>query len=345
MAVSRIGMKLALLGACLAGGPAVAQTVAPPPVPFPVLAPASAPATDDIVEEIGTPAQVAARFDRSDRFTIPIQIDGQGPFQFIIDTGSQRTILSRELAKALRLTPDQPVRIVSMSGSQQVDTVNVGKLSFGHGDIEDFQAPILGGDNLGASGLLGLDSLQSRRLTISFPSGRMEIAESRLRKRMDPNAIVVEARSRFGQLVLVDSTAGGQKVSVILDTGAQHSIGNVALYRKLTKRDRLPTTRPIALTSVTGQEMIGQWGVVDKIKLGGVVLSGVGIVFMDASPFDELGLGDKPALLLGMDVLSGFEKVEVDFRRRSVNFLLQGGSLAPRSQMAALARMPDTVQR
>src|SRR3546814_18273537 len=35
------------------------------------------------------------------RITIPIQIDGRGPWNFVVDTGSQRTVISRALAERL----------------------------------------------------------------------------------------------------------------------------------------------------------------------------------------------------------------------------------------------------
>lgn len=312
----------------------VTLPAAPPPDGGTVPGLGADPVSPDVTMEEAR-AFLAVQQDRTDRFTIPIQIDGKGPYRFIIDTGAQRTIISRELAKMLALPAHDRVKIVSIGGMADVDTVSIGNLTYGNNNISDIRAPVLLGNNLGALGLLGVDSLQSKRLIISFPSGKMEIAKGRGR-RTDPDAIVVEARSRFGQLVLVDATAGGQKVHVILDTGAQHSIGNLALYRKLSKRNRLPTDRPIAMTSVTGQQMIGQWGMVDKITLGGVVLQGVGMVFMDAAPFDVLELGDKPALLLGMDVLSGFKRVEVDFARKSVNFLINDSALQPPARLAML---------
>ena len=40
-----------------------------------------------------------------DRVTIPISIDGKGPWPFVIDTGSQRTVIARDLAQRLALPP------------------------------------------------------------------------------------------------------------------------------------------------------------------------------------------------------------------------------------------------
>ena len=33
--------------------------------------------------------------------TVPVMINGQGPFDFVVDTGADRTVISEELAKQL----------------------------------------------------------------------------------------------------------------------------------------------------------------------------------------------------------------------------------------------------
>src|SRR3546814_11035503 len=79
----------------------------------------------------------------SRRITLPIHIDGKGPFNFVVDTGSERTVISRELASKLALAPDDPVRINSMAGITQVNTVTIPRLSYGHGMMPSVQAPVL----------------------------------------------------------------------------------------------------------------------------------------------------------------------------------------------------------
>ena len=68
-----------------------------------------------------------------DRVTIPISIDGKGPWPFVIDTGSQRTVIARDLAQRLALPPRADVTILSMTGRSQVATVALPRLTFGAG--------------------------------------------------------------------------------------------------------------------------------------------------------------------------------------------------------------------
>src|SRR3546814_6732906 len=80
------------------------------------------------------------------RITIPIQIDGRGPWNFVVDTGSQRTVISRALAERLDLPLRERVTVISMTGRAEVDTVAVPRLGFGKTVVDDIEAPVLGGE-------------------------------------------------------------------------------------------------------------------------------------------------------------------------------------------------------
>ena len=272
-----------------------------------------------------------------DRVTIPISIDGKGPWPFVIDTGSQRTVIARDLAQRLALPPRADVTILSMTGRSQVATVALPRLTFGAGVIDDIEAPVLEGEHLGAAGLLGLDSLHDRRVVLNFRSGTMDIADSGRRRTFptDPDTIVVEARRKRGQLILLDSRVNGMRVNIMLDTGSHYSIGNLALRDKLLRKKRAPDLLTATLTSVTGGTLIGEVGRIGSVALGRVNLTEVPVIFADASPFAELGMQDKPALLLGISALRVFDRVAIDFARGKVDFLLPDASAITPTRLAA----------
>ena len=326
MGLGALTIGLAMVGLMTAGAPLAAQ---------------DAPALDPAVP----PAIVRTGPSPDERVTIPIHIDGKGPWNFIIDTGSQRTVIARDLAEQLALPPRANVTILSMTGRTEAETVAVPKLGFGGGTIDDIEAPVLEGENLGAPGLLGLDSLHAKRLLLNFRTGRMEISASggsRRRIAIDPDAIVVEARRRRGQLILLDSEVNGMTVAVMLDTGSHFSIGNLALRDRLIAKKRAPDMAEAVLTSVTGGQLTGQVGRIKSVRMGRVNLIQVPVLFADASPFAELGMKDKPALLLGISALRIFDRVAIDFGRGKVDFLLPDASAISQTQLAA-AVPPDKL--
>src|SRR5579862_4916987 len=46
---------------------------------------------------------IPTRLDRIGRIVVPVMVDGQGPFQFVLDTGANSTVVSPHLASALGL--------------------------------------------------------------------------------------------------------------------------------------------------------------------------------------------------------------------------------------------------
>lgn len=273
--------------------------------------------------------------DATTRMTVPVNIAGQGPFRFVVDTGAERTVISRELARDLDLSPGRTAVVHSMTEVSRIDTVVIPGLQIGNRTVSDIHAPALSRSDLGASGMLGVDSLQRQRVVFDFGRQEMTISPSRQREERWPaGEIVVTGRRLYGRLVLVDASVDGQRVWVILDTGSQVSVGNTALRNALLRRGRLGPTRPIQLLSITGGRLDAEYSVARRIRIGGLDINFLRIAFADVHPFAQLRLTDRPAILLGMDALALFDRVSVDFANRRVRVLLDDSSQIGETRMA-----------
>jgi predicted aspartyl protease len=298
-----------------------------------LLALAALPTTDVPVPPDMT---VALGIDRSDRMTVPVRIGESEALAFVIDTGAERTVVSRQLATRLNLAAGPMLNLVTVTGSGRVGTVIVPSLELSGTRVKEIEAPALDQAHLGAQGMLGLDSLQSRRVTLDFKKNEMKVTAARHVEDTDPDTIVVTARNRYGQLILVNSRLMGERIQVIIDTGAETSIGNLALLRKLERHKKLPSLVPVTITSVTGGTMPAQFAQIDHIQIGGVDMNNIPVAFADAEPFKRFGLENKPALLLGMDALRLFDRVSVDFANKQVRFILPDQSALEQRTMMAL---------
>jgi predicted aspartyl protease len=265
--------------------------------------------------------------DNGPRMTVPVQIAGAGPYDFVIDTGAQRTVISRELASKLGLAVGRNVRLTGMTGTENVGTVVIPSISVSTLGGERIEAPALAAAHLGASGMLGIDALQGHALAIDFANQRMSVAPARKRGervRRAPDEIIIQAKSLFGQLVVTDARVAGERVRVILDTGSAVTMGNMALRRKLARRGKVV---PISLISVTGGQLTADYGTVKSIKIGDAEITDMPVAFADVPPFRVFGLEKKPAIMLGMDVLKLFTRVQIDFANRELRLSLpRGGS-------------------
>ncbi|MES2988458.1 MAG: aspartyl protease family protein [Pseudomonadota bacterium] len=259
------------------------------------------------------------------RLTVPVVVGNRGPYNFIIDTGAERTVVSRELAGSLRLNAGSPVLMTSMTGVSTVNTVIVPDLSIESiGQLHTVVAPSLGASDLGAVGLLGIDTLSKHQVSIDFSAGTMEVRPSSKRDRNRAyrrDEIVVTAKNLFGQLIVTDAYYGDTRIQVVLDTGSQVTMGNTPL-RKLIGRGRMKKAVPISLTSVTGGKMAADYTGVPDIRVGRLAFGTMPVAFADVAPFERFGLTKRPALLLGMDALRSFAKVDIDFPNRQVRFTM-----------------------
>ena len=260
----------------------------------------------------------------AERMTVPVRIAGSGPYRFVIDTGAERTVISRQLAATLGLPQGGDVNVVAMSGISRVGTVIIPSIRLSSvPEIGRIHAPALDATDLGGLGLLGIDTLQDHKVTIDFEQRTMAVSpSSKLRRteRRDPRDIVVRAKNIFGQLIVTDAEVDGKAVRVVIDTGSPVSIGNHALMRIVARRGG--KIEPLQMTSATGGKVDTHFTYAERMRIGGVELAGMPIAFADVAPFEKFGLGKKPAMLLGMNALKFFRRVDIDFPNREVRFKL-----------------------
>lgn len=262
--------------------------------------------------------------DRNDRMTVPVRIGEKGPFHFLIDTGAERTVLARHVATGLGLVSSGQGMMVSVAGTQMVDLVDIDELSLGRRSFYSLSAPLLDAQNIGADGIVGLDSLQKQRVLLDFDNNRMAIGDARELGGNRGFEIVVTARRRSGQLIMADALVDGIPTDILIDTGADSSIGNRALQRALSRRHAQETTQLIA---VTGQQITADVGMARTLKVGGLTMTNTTMVFADAPPFERLKLTRRPAMLMGMSQLRLFHRVAIDFSSRTILFDLPDNAL------------------
>jgi len=290
------------------------------------------------VDSTTTSDEIALGSDGADRMTVPVSVAGQGPSRCLVDTGSERTVISKELARQLKLTSGRAAILHSVMGANDIDTVHIPNLQVSSNTISVADAPALGASNIGADGMLGIDSLRSQRVLFDFKAKTMSITpSSQPLERMDGETIVVRARSREGRLLFTQAKVDGRRVAVIVDTGSQVTIANLALQKLLTKKGHTLLPETVTIESVTGEQMSANITRVAQVELGGVSLTDLSVAFADAHIFRQLGLDDRPALLLGMNAMKAFDRISIDFAAKKVRFVLPGTSMRSTVRMANVA--------
>lgn len=283
--------------------------------------PTAAPAAD---VEIAEAEVFELEGERYRRMTVPVTIGDEGPFRFMIDTGAQATVLSRALADRLELFDRETATLVGMASRRQVETTPIPGFALGTRRFDIQVAPVVEGAHIGsADGILGLDSLQNQRVLLDFVEQQIAVSDAESQGGNRGYEIVVKARERLGQLIITEARLDGIKVAVIVDTGAQGSVGNMALLERLRRKREIGL---VTMTDVNGQQMIGPAKLAETLTIGRAAVQNFVILFADAPPFHGLGLADEPALVLGMSELKLFRRVAIDFKTRKVLFDLPRGA-------------------
>lgn len=304
-----------------------AMSMLPSLLPVLALAWATTPASgaEPAPAAFATPADelVQLQRDRHDRMTVPVLIGTNGPYEFLIDTGSERTVLSRQVAQGIGLAVSGNGVVVGVAGAHPVELVDVDEISLGKRTYYTLTAPLLEAAHIGADGIVGLDSLQDQRVLIDFRANRIAIGDAASLGGAKGFEIVVKARRRSGQLIMTNAIIDGVHTDVVLDTGSDSSIGNLALRKAMARRARAEQT---TLFSVTGQALNADIVMASTIQVEGLQLHNTPLAFADSPAFHRLGLGKRPAILLGMAQMRMFRRVAIDFATRRVLFDLPPGT-------------------
>lgn len=336
--------RRSMVWTALLAAPVLIGATQAPPAPPAVAVPAASDAIDEVVEPSMAsdivPFIQPFDLDATRRMSVKVMVGGKGPFAFLVDTGAERTVIARELAARLDLIEGAKLRLATIGGSATVPSFRIAALQMSNLHLAAVDAPAFYGRHIGAAGLIGVDMLEERRVLIDFRKETMQVLETRKRAQpiiRDDDAIVVTARNSAGRLILSDARLNGKRIDVIVDTGAQTSVGNMALQKLVASKraNRFPFF-PTELMAVTGEDVPALRTAIKRIVINGMDVNDLPVSFADSQAFRALGLEDRPAMLLGMDSLSLFDRVEIDFPNRRVVFDLPDAAGRQSGQRMAL---------
>jgi len=262
---------------------------------------------------------------RGGRLSIPVFIDGQGPFDFAVDSAANASVIAEDLAARLALAPAGPIGMHTLIAREVVETVRASNVRSGDLNADEVRlalAPRFG--LIGADGLIGRDLLADHRLLLNFRgvalasiSRSRRVGDSILDPRRPTARFQTPAEERLRGLLMIDARSRTASAKAIIDTGAEVTIINTAFARAARASplvlDDGSTSR--TLISPTGLRVEAHPMRLRDLHFAGVGLNYVPVLVGDFHTFDLWGLSDRPAALLGTDVLGLFETVIIDLKR------------------------------
>jgi predicted aspartyl protease len=260
--------------------------------------------------------------DRIGRIWAPVLIDGKGPFRLVLDTGANGSAVTTAAAQRISQSPQSAatVRVTGFTGAAQVPVLQVGRLEIGDFVLGPAQLPVLAEVFGGADGVLSLSGLKHERIVADFAHDRLEITRSR-RQRPPYGFEVVQLRMVDG-LPMARVRVGNVVTRAIIDTGAQRSVGNLALRDALARGAMRAGTRE-KIVGVTLDVQDADRLPTPDIQVGRVMIQGLNVAFGDMYVFDQWQLAHEPALAIGMDLLGSFDMLIIDYARGEMQVRLR----------------------
>lgn len=265
----------------------------------------------------------------------PVFVNGRGPYAFVVDTGASRSVIAPRVAAELGLVPQasRPLALRGVTGGDVVPSVLVESLAAGDLILSNQRLPVVAPNVFAdADGILGVEGFERMCLEVDFQKQQISI-----RKNGCPAAGSAWARARarmiFGRLITVRARIGRTPVRAIIDTGAEHSLGNRVLLRALELEpasDAPPNARVLGATHHT---TAGSRFQAPPIYIGEIRIGNLNVTFGDLDVFRLWRLETEPAIVLGMDVLGAAAGLMIDYRRRELRILPHDGRADPALRM------------
>lgn len=146
------------------------------------------------------------------------------------------------------------------------------------------------------------------------------------------NYLVVPVRREFHGLLVADAFVGRVKTKAIIDTGAERTLGNLAL-REALRIGRDPRHHPdlTVVEGVTADLQSGEYVRAPSLTLGDIQINQIAVTFGDLHVFEVWGYQNEPAIVVGMDVLGTLRTLVIDYKRKELQLLPYDQPLTVRS--------------
>ncbi len=216
------------------------------------------------------PAEVVLSVRPSGTVRVPVTVNGQGPFDFVLDTGSSHTTVSSDLADRLALPVVAKVRVFTPSGVETQPVVKVEGMAIGSARVEGLMPSVVSNARLrqlepGVHGVIGLDFLAEFDFTVDYRRKRLtwaaEPAEGHDRLPL------VRAGDR--RLVQLPGDDPGEPVLMVPDSGSE---GFVIFERQGRTAVRVHYEDDLVDVSGLASRGAGRSGRLREFRVGGVTL-------------------------------------------------------------------------
>lgn len=191
--------------------------------------------------DLQTLAASAVKFKlfRGHVIVIPVTVNGAGPYDFLLDTGTSTTLITAEFAQVLRLRPVDRIELVTVAGSRIVprawlESVAVGARSASNQEalISDLREARAVSPEI--RGVLGQNFLSRFNYLINYRERRIEFEDGdELERSLSGERLPIEWREGRALVLARSAATENKRRRFVLDSGIANLLFFTADWRGL----------------------------------------------------------------------------------------------------------------
>jgi len=239
---------------------------------------------------------------------VPAQVDGSGPYPFILDTGADSTALYTWFAEKLKLRAGKTVDLSGQTGTTSTPTYPIKSLSIDGQAIRNVAAYGLPNRHDGGkeAGVAGNDLMDGVRVVFDFPCKQVEIhpRSAVLDAVLSKDAVQVNGGSiADGTLLTLPVQINGIKGVALLDTGSRDSRISPGFAAAAGVDPSSSAFRDADLIyGANSKAAVSRTGPVGTVRFAGISIANAEARVIDLPAFRSAGVGDH-VMILGTDLM------------------------------------------
>ncbi|MBN9589969.1 MAG: clan AA aspartic protease [Alphaproteobacteria bacterium] len=272
------------------------------------------------------PAEQPYRIDSGSRFLTAVMIDGKGPFSFVIDTASSRTLIYEHVRAALGLAQSQPgsLTVYGINSTANALPVKPGVLTVAGQQVSGLTLGVLpysGREPAGVDGILGIDVLARYFVVLDRSAMRLILlppdSEAAGSYRDWPDTPLTPRRLKNIPINFwyLPAQFGRTRLTTLFDLGAGMTMMNWFAAERLGVHERdfkLPADVAAAVRDVLGTDE-------PVVKVSGLDIAldrrhwdNQTVLVADSDVFTHFNLDESPAAIVGASLFRD-NSLAIDF--------------------------------
>ena len=270
------------------------------------------------------PAEQSYRIGYQGRLATEVYVNGQGPFQFLIDTASSRSLVFEHVRQQLNLTQSQPGRMTVYGINDVADVMPVKprELAVAGETIADITMGVLPDiEPGGPDGILGVDVLSRYFVVLDRSTMRMKLLppgkeSAHFYVDWSEVELLPHPLKKFPiQFWYLKARFNGWGINSLFDLGASLTMLNWGAAERLGVHKARFTPYgppPALLQDVLGKEAPAVRADGLEVRLPGKSWTKQLAIIADAPVFSYFDLDETPAAIVGLDLLRN-SSLAIDF--------------------------------